>query len=107
MTRRDVLLLALLVEVWRAYARGDLPSWNPGAFSGTPLLAAYRPGGFYPPMPVLALLPPFLAFQLLVLASLAAAGMLTYTYLRRIGAGRVGAYASGLMFALGPCLVAH
>src|SRR6266704_1397291 len=138
MTRRDVLLLALLavlpvlahapawwesrllgpgdgaarhyplrVEVWRAYARGDLPSWNPGAFSGTPLLAAYRPGAFYPPMPLLALLPPFLAFQLLVLASLAAAAMLTYAYLRRIGAGRVGAYASGLVFALGPCLVAH
>ena len=138
MTRRDVLLLALLavlpvlahapawwesrllgpgdgaalhyplrVEVWRAYARGDLPSWNPGAFSGTPLLAAYRPGAFYPPMPALALLPPFLAFQLLVLASLAAAAMLTYAYLRRIGAGRGGAYASGLVFALGPCLVAH
>ena len=138
MTRRDVLLLAVLAvlpvlahapawwesrllgpgdgaalhyplrfEVWRAYARGELPTWNPGVFSGTPLLAAYRPGAFYPPVPALALLPPFLAFQILVLASLAAAAALTYLYLRRIGAGRAGAYASGLVFALGPYLVAH
>src|SRR6185295_18085132 len=97
----------LRFEVWRAYARGELPTWNPGAFSGTPLLAAYRPGAFYPPVPALALLPPFLAFQILVLASLAAAAALTYLYLRRIGAGRAGAYASGLVFALGPYLVAH
>jgi hypothetical protein len=97
----------LRTEVWRAYERGDLPTWNPSVFSGTPLLAAYRPGAFYPPMPVLALLPPFAAFQALVLASLGAAGVLTYGYLRRIGACRVGAYASGLAFPLGPYFVAH
>ena len=97
----------LRTEVWRAYERGDLPTWNPSAFSGTPLLGAYRPGAFYPLMPVLALLPPFPAFQALVLASLGAAGVLTYGYLRRIGACRVGAYASGLAFPLGPYLVAH
>ena len=41
----------LRTEVWRAYERGDLPTWNPSVFSGTPLLAAYRPGALYPPMP--------------------------------------------------------
>jgi hypothetical protein len=97
----------LRTEVWRAYERGDLPTWNPSVFSGTPLLAAYRPGAFYPPMPALALLPPFAAFQALVLASLGATGMFTYAYLRRIGARRVGAYAAGLAFPLGPYLVAH
>ncbi|HSB61467.1 MAG TPA: hypothetical protein VLI67_07090, partial [Vicinamibacteria bacterium] len=75
--------------------------------SGTPLLAAYRPGAFHPAMPVLALLAPFTAFQVLVLASLAAAGPLVYAYLRLVGASRVGAYTAGLAFPLGPYLVAH
>lgn len=101
------LHLPLRTEVWRAYVRGDRPTWNPSAFSGTPLLAAYRPGAFYPPMAALALLPPFLAFQTLVLASLSAAAVLTYLYLRRLGANRPGAYLAGLAFPLGPYLVAH
>ena len=97
----------LRAEVWAAWRRGELPAWNPWIFSGTPLLAAYRPGALHPLMPVLALLPSFLAFQLLVLVSLGASGMLTYLYLRRLGAARVGAYVAGLGFALGPYLVGH
>jgi hypothetical protein len=92
---------------WQAYARGELPAWNPTIFMGTPLLAAYRPGAFYPPMAVAALLPPFVAFQLLLLLSLAAAAMFTYLYLRRLGAHPVGAYGAGLFFALGPYLTGH
>jgi hypothetical protein len=94
-------------EVFRAYARGDLPSWNPGIFSGTPLLAAYRPGAFYPLMPLMAPLGPFAAFQALVLVSLAAAAAASFLYLRRLGAERVGAYVAALSFSLGPYLVAH
>ncbi len=94
-------------EVFEAYARGDLPSWNPGIFSGTPLLAAYRPGAFHPLMPLLAPLPPFAAFQLLVLVSLAATAAFSFLYLMRLGAHRVGAYVGALGFALGPYLVAH
>ncbi len=97
----------LRAAVWSAYRHGELPSWNPTIFSGTPLLAAYRPGALYPPMAVLALLPPFAAFQVLVTASLAAAGLVTFLYLRRLGAGLVGAYAGAVAFALGPYLVGH
>lgn len=93
--------------VWEAFRSGELPSWNPGIFLGTPLLAAYRPGAFFPLMPPLSALPPFLAFQVLVLVSLALAGTLTHLYLRRLGAGRVGAYVGGLSFCLGPYLVGH
>src|SRR5215208_7842885 len=57
----------LRAAVWDSYRSGDLPSWNPAIFLGTPLLAAYRPGAFYPPMFALAALPAFLAFQVLVL----------------------------------------
>jgi hypothetical protein len=93
--------------VWEAYRGGELPAWNPTIFLGAPLLAAYRPGALFPAMPVLALLPPFVAFQLLVLLSLAAAGMLVFLYVRRLGAEPVGAYVAGLCFALGPYLVGH
>ncbi len=94
-------------EVFRAYDRGALPSWNPGIFSGTPLLAAYRPGAFHPLMPLLAPLPAFAAFQVLVLVSLSAAAAFSFLYLRRLGASPVGAYVTALGFALGPYLVAH
>ena len=93
--------------VWESYARGELPEWNPNIFLGTPLLAGYRPGAFYPLMPLLALLPPFAAFQTLVLLSLSASAILVFLYLRRLGAERVGAFVGGLCFALGPYLVAH
>ena len=87
--------------VWESYARGELPEWNPTIFLGTPLLAAYRPGAFHPLMPLLALLPPFAAFQTLVLVSLSASAILVFLYLRRLGAERVGAFVGGLCFALG------
>ncbi len=93
------------VAVWRAYEARELPSWNPGIFSGTPLLAAYRPGAFHPLMLALSGLPEFTAFQVLVLSSLALSGTLLYGYLRRLGAHRPGAFASGLLFGLGPLLV--
>lgn len=103
----EALHYPLRAAVWRAYRAGEVPSWNPAIFSGTPLLAAYRPGALYPPMWALSRLPSFVAFQILVLASLAAGGALTYVLLRRLGAGAVGAYAGGLFFGLGPYLLGH
>jgi hypothetical protein len=98
------LHLPLRVAVWRAYAAAEIPSWNPGIFSGTPLLAAYRPGALHPVTFALAGLPEFTAFQVLVLSSLSLAAALLFLYLRQIGASRTGAYVSGLLFALGPLL---
>jgi hypothetical protein len=97
----------LRAAVWEAYHRGNLPSWNARIFSGMPLLASYRPGALYPPMAVLALVPRFVAFQILVVGSLAAAGVTTFFLLRRLRANVVGAYAGGLFYSLGPYLVGH
>lgn len=102
-----VLHLPLRVEVWRAWDRGEVPSWNGSSFSGTPLLASYRPGALHPLTVALAPLAPLTAFQLLVLASLALAGPLVFLYARRLGADPVGAFVAALGFALGPCLVAR
>jgi len=101
------LHLPLRTETWRAWARGDVPSWNSSIFSGTPLLASYRPGAFHPLMLALAPLEPFTAFQVLVIASLGLAGVLTFVWARRLGAEPVGAFVAGLGFALGPALVAQ
>lgn len=100
------LHLPLRVEAWRAWSRGELPSWNGSVFSGAPLLASYRPGVLHPLMTALAPLPPFTAFQLLVLGSLALVGPLTFLYARRLGAEVGGAVLAALGFALGPALVA-
>jgi hypothetical protein len=101
------LHLPLRAEVWRAWARGEVPSWNGSSFSGTPLLASYRPGALHPLTVALTPLAPFAAFQALVLASLALTGPLVFAYARRLGADPVGALVSGLGFALGPYLVAR
>jgi hypothetical protein len=98
------LHFASRAAVWQAVAGGQMPGWDAQQFCGRPLLAAYRPGAFYPPMTVLALLPPFVAFQTLVLLSLAATAALTFVYARRLHAGNAGAYVAALAFALGPHL---
>jgi len=76
--------------VWSAYRQGVLPAWNPQVLLGTPLLAAYHPGAFFPLVAALCLLAPYAAFQSLVLVSLASIGPLLYAYVRMLGAGRVG-----------------
>jgi hypothetical protein len=97
----------LQAAAWDSWRRGELPSWNPDIFLGAPLLAGYRAGALFPPLVALSVLPAFLAFQLLMLLSLAGAGVAAFLYLRALGAGRVGAYVGGLSFALGPYLVGH
>jgi hypothetical protein len=99
--------LPLRMAAWESLERGEVPSWNPWAFSGTPLLAAYQPGVFHPLMVAVTPLAPFAAFQVLVLLSLALAGPLVYAWARRLGAEPVGAAVAGLAFALGPYLVGH
>ncbi len=99
------LHLPLRAEAWRALARGEIPSWSPSTFSGSPLLAAYRPGVFHPLMAALTPLAPFVAFQVLVLVSLGLTAPLTYIWARRLGAEPAGAFVAGLAFALGPYLV--
>jgi hypothetical protein len=94
-------------EAWRAWNRGEVPTWNGSSFSGTPLLAAYRPGALHPLVVVLTPLAPFAAFQALVLVSLALCAPLVFLHARRLGAEPAGALVAALGFALGPYLVAH
>ncbi len=101
------LHLPLKTAIWEAWRSGTLPSWNASIFSGTPLLASYRGGALFPPVVALSWLPPFTAFQVLVLLALSSSAVLTFLYLRRLHAGVMGSYVAGLSFALGPYLLGH
>ncbi len=101
------LHLPLRTEAFAAYRDFSLPFLNTKEFLGTPLLAAYRGGVLYPLTFLLSPFDPFSAFQALVLISMALSGILTYLYLKRLGAGAQGAFVGALCFAYGPYLLGH
>lgn len=101
------LHLPLRTEAFRAYREWSWPFLNTREFLGTPLLAAYRGGVLYPLTVLLSPFDPFSAFQALVVISLSLAGLLTYLYLKRLGAGAIGAFVGALSFAYGPYLLSH
>lgn len=101
------LHLPLRTEAFEAWREFSLPLLNTREFLGTPLLAAYRGGVLYPLTVLLAPFDPFSAFQALVLISVSLAGILTYLYLKRLGAGAQGAFVGALCFAYGPYLLGH
>jgi len=101
------LHLPLRTEAFEAWRTFSLPLLNTKEFLGTPLLAAYRGGVLYPLTILLAPFDPFSAFQALVLISVSLAGILTYLYLKRLGAGAQGAFVGALSFAYGPYLLGH
>ena len=101
------LHLPLRTEAFRAYSDFSLPFLNTREFLGTPLLAAYRGGVLYPLTILLSPFEAFSAFQALVLISLCLAGILTYLYLKRLGAAAPGAFVAALSFAYGPYLLSH
>ena len=101
------LHLPMRTEAFAAYRDLSIPFLNTREFLGTPLLAAYRGGVLYPLMILLAPFEAFSAFQALVLISISLAGVLTFLYLKRLGAGAHGAFVGALCFAYGPYLLGH
>ncbi len=101
------LHLPLRTEAFRAYRDLSWPFLNTREFLGTPLLAAYRGGVLYPLTLLLSGFESFSAFQALVLISVSLTGVLTYLYLKRLGARAPGAFVGALSFAYGPYLLSH
>jgi hypothetical protein len=66
------------------YSHGELPFWDPYLFSGTPLLAGFNAGAFYPLVGLFVILPDRVAWIAteVVLFSLIAVGM--YVFLRAL-----------------------
>jgi hypothetical protein len=84
-----------------AFARGELPLWDPHQIAGLPFLATLQGGVLYPPNALYALLPTGLAMGLLGGLHLALAGVFTYALCRELGSSPAGAGLGAVAFMLG------
>jgi hypothetical protein len=88
----------LHVLVGSIYRHGELPFWDQYLFSGTPLLAGFNAGAFYPLMGLFIVLPDRVAWIAteVVLFSLIAAGM--YAFLRALRLSTAACLLAALTF---------
>ncbi len=85
----------LVIEVWKT---GQVPLWNPYAFSGNPLLANYQ-SGVLSPFNILFFVLPFVdAWSILVLLQPLLAGLFSYLFTRSLSVSRIGAFISAISF---------
>jgi hypothetical protein len=80
-------------------SHGQLPLWNPYIFSGTPLLADFNAGAFYPLVGLFVILPDRVAWIAteVILFSLIAVGM--YVYLRAVKRSTIASVVAAGTFA--------
>jgi hypothetical protein len=89
-------------------SHGDLPLWNPFAFSGQPFAADPQSGVFYPPALVsYGLFAPATGMVVLVTFHYLLATVSSYAFARLLGAGRLGAIYAGLAFGVSGYLLAR
>ena len=89
-------------------SNGDLPLWNPFAFSGQPFAADPQSGALYPPALVsYGLFAPATGMVILVTFHYLVATVSSYSFARLIGAGRLGAVYAGLAFGVSGYLLAR
>lgn len=78
---------------------GDSMLWNPLVFSGFPMFVSFT-GGFFSPIVyfLIRFIPAGLFYHWLAFLCLVLSGFFTAMFLKRMGAGFVGAYIAGLAF---------
>ena len=89
----------LHVLVGSMYRHGELPFWNQYIFSGTPLLAGFNAGAFYPLLGLFAILPDRVAWIAteVILFSLIAIGM--YLFLRALKLSTIPSVLAAVAFS--------
>lgn len=90
--------------VWKnltldAEKKFELPLWNPYTFSGTPLLANFQSGAFYPFNIVHFFLPFSLSWSILILIQPVLAALFLFLFLRNLNIGKLAAYIGAITFA--------
>lgn len=93
---------AITVEALR---HGRLPLWNPTNAGGVPHLAQGLYGALYPPHLLFALLSPEHAYGWLALLHHVLAALFMFLWLRKLGAGDVGALIGGIAFSFSGTLL--
>ena len=86
---------------------GHLPLWDPFEWSGTPLLAGFNAGAFYPATLLFAFLPAPLAWDLGQVATYALCGVGIFLFLRRVGLSPLPCWLASLAFTWGGYMAAH
>lgn len=89
---------------WRSLAiesirKLELPLWNPYSFSGTPLLANFQNGAFYPLNLIFIILPFPIAWSVLILLQPLIGGMFIYLFLKQKKIDKLACAIAGLTFA--------
>ncbi|MEJ2337922.1 MAG: hypothetical protein P8Y15_03420 [Gemmatimonadales bacterium] len=87
--------------LWTALQAGHLPLWTPLLGNGTPLLANFQSGVFYPPNWLYAALPFFAAFNGLLVLHFVVGGVFTYLFCRVADYDRSSASAAAIGYMLG------
>jgi hypothetical protein len=89
----------LHVLVGSMLTHGQLPFWNPFIFGGSPLLAGFNAGAFFPLTGLFVILPDRVAWIALevILYSVIAIGM--YVYLRALGLRTMACFLAAVTFA--------
>ena len=89
-------------------SHGDIPLWNPFAFSGQPFAADPQSGALYPPaLLAYGLLAPASGMVAIVTFDYLLATLSSYAFARLVGAGRLGAVYAGVAFGAGGFLLAR
>lgn len=101
------VFIPLHLLVTRILRAGEVPGWNPFAFSGSPLLALNQAGVFYPPNLVYLVLSPALANNVSVVLSFVVAASGVYALTRLLTGDEVGAAVAGLAFGLSGFMFGH
>lgn len=80
---------------------GDIPGWNPYLLSGTPFAGNPQSGwGYAPAMLLFSVLPPVLAFKVLIWFHLTLAALASALLARLLGIGLYGSLIAGAAYAL-------
>jgi hypothetical protein len=89
-------------------SRGELPLWNPTAFSGQPFAADAQSGVVYPPaLAAFGLLSPASGLVALAIFHYTLASLGAYAFARLVGAGRIGAIYAAVAYGASGHLVAR
>jgi hypothetical protein len=101
------LFIPWFVVSARSWLSGHLPTWNPWAQAGMPLLGSSQAGTLYPPNLLFLVLAPTLANNLSIVATFLVAGLGAWLLARRLTGDGVAAAVGGLGFGLCSFLFAH
>ena len=104
-----LLFIPWFTDAARAWMTGHLPTWNPWAQAGMPLLGTSQSGSMYPPNLVFVLLAhsPILADNLTIVITFLIAGVGAWLLARLLTDDPVAAAVGGLGFGLCTFLFAH